>query len=239
MLVSRGQYCVSRKVVVVRVIASLALATIAAACLHQPPLERGIGNLSAESDSSVRYRVAESVHRFYTINGQLGRRSPLLQLRSQCRGNPSGASCAEVATKLKEDSVSHVTLRASAAALANELAQLARRGATDPSIAEIRFFVYAFVRDAPQLRSMRPACDSTAWWCDALDGLANHRLFDTEGAERSFERMFVQMDSATRCSWQSLPEVAGLNCDHRGTDDERMWWLGDPLWLEPGNDRWT
>jgi len=216
----------------------LLLAGVLPACHYQPPLNRGIGSIAAESDSVVRYRIAQSVHRFYTINGQLGRRSSVLQLSMFCRSSTL-AECGDAASKVKEDSASHRTRRASAIAMAAEMGQLAQRGGRDPMIAEIQFFVYAFVRAGPQLRGPRPACDSTPWWCDALDGLARHRTFDTEGAELAFERMLAQMDKATRCSWMSLPEVAGARCDYRGADDEIMWWLGDPLWLEPGNDRWT
>ncbi len=234
---------IASRLLALRATAMIVIAVALSSCLSQPPLERGIGSislssLSTESDSVVRYRVAQSVHRFYTINGQLGRRSPVLQLSRICRYE-SLDDCAVAASKVKEDSAGHRTLVGSAAAMAAELEQLKQRGATDPSIAEIQFFVSAFIRATPQLRTERPRCDSTPWWCDALDGLARHRTFDTEGAERSFARMFSKMDSATSCMWKSLPEVAGFRCDYRDNDDELMWWLGDPLWLEPGNDRWT
>ncbi len=208
-----------------------------ASCRTQPALERGIAPVGAASDSVARFAIAQAIHRFYTINGQLGRRSPILRVAAAC--SRFTAPCLPTAYAAREDSASHRTMQRSAIAMANQLSGLEAKGISDPMIAEVRFFVHAFVRAAPQLARNRPACDSTPWWCDALDGLARHRTADVLGAEQSFARMFLKMDSATACSWRSLPEVPGPRCDFRDDNDPAMWWLGDPLWIEPGNDRWT
>lgn len=103
---------------------ALGLASALSACLHQPPLERGIGSIGMERDSIVRHRIAESVLRFYSINGQVGRRSARMQLLRYCYPFAPFAECALAASKITEDSASHITLRGSAAALAAELEQL-------------------------------------------------------------------------------------------------------------------
>ena len=89
----------------------------------------------------------------------------------------------------------------------------------------------------------------TRWWCRALEGYALHRGGRFEEAETAFREALAAMDPEGAREWRD-PEVL---LDARGRDalervsdavgrdaaERRLWDLVDPLYLVPGNDRWT
>ena len=92
------------------------------------------------------------------------------------------------------------------------------------------------------------ACRAERWWCDALTGLAAHTSNHFVAAERAFGRAIAGMPRAKRCEWNNLsPLLDGeaasrygkLGCDARELANSRVWWLADPLFFTPGNERRT
>jgi hypothetical protein len=92
------------------------------------------------------------------------------------------------------------------------------------------------------------ACRAERWWCAALEGLALHEAQRFPDAEQAFDSALAAMSEEERERWTDV-EVLLEPDDKRAwrTTPEaerarlarRMWWLADPLWSEPGNDRLT
>lgn len=96
--------------------------------------------------------------------------------------------------------------------------------------------------------SVARACRATRWWCDALLGLALHVGGDFLAADSAYSRALDGMPSPTRCHWMNLApllddDIRGtykkLPCSQREAIDMRIWWVADPLYMIPGNERRT
>lgn len=92
------------------------------------------------------------------------------------------------------------------------------------------------------------ACHAAAWWCAALQGLAQHVAGDYEAAERTFESALDAMPGDERCRWTDVSDLLEeplrrryrrLSCGERRGLEARLWWLAQPLWSSRGNDRRT
>jgi hypothetical protein len=92
------------------------------------------------------------------------------------------------------------------------------------------------------------SCRATRWWCDALLGLSLHVSGDFVGADSAYSRALDAMPPPTRCHWMNLApllddDIRGtykkLPCAQREAVDERIWWVADPLYMIPGNERRT
>lgn len=91
-------------------------------------------------------------------------------------------------------------------------------------------------------------CRAERWWCDALTGLAAHASNRFVAAERAYARSLAEMPGAKRCEWNDLTSLLEgdalkkyrqLDCDSREISNRRIWWLADPLYSTPGNERRT
>lgn len=90
-------------------------------------------------------------------------------------------------------------------------------------------------------------CTSAGWWCGALTGFALHTARQYASADSAFAAALAAMPEARRCQWEDLsPMLDGLrgryrklDCAHRANLQRRIWWLADPLYLVPGNERRT
>lgn len=91
-------------------------------------------------------------------------------------------------------------------------------------------------------------CRATRWWCEALDGLVRHVSGDFAGADSTFAAALGDMPDDERCHWSDISSLlAGelakryhhLDCAGRAALAARWWWLAQPLWSLPGNDRRT
>jgi len=91
-------------------------------------------------------------------------------------------------------------------------------------------------------------CRAEPWWCHALQGLALHSADDFVAAEEAFDAALAVMPSARRERW--LDPIDLLDRDSRRTYRRldpaerealvrRFWWLADPFYAVPGNDRLT
>jgi hypothetical protein len=92
------------------------------------------------------------------------------------------------------------------------------------------------------------SCRASAWWCDALAGLASQSSQHFVVAEQAFARALSEMPAAKRCEWTDLSELLDgdalrayehLDCAARESANSRIWWLADPLFSTPGNERRT
>ena len=90
------------------------------------------------------------------------------------------------------------------------------------------------------------SCRAESWWCAALEGLAWHAAGRFDASAQAFETALDSMPEAQRCRWTDLSDLlAGalraryraLTCGARRGFEDRIWWLGKPLWSLPGNDR--
>jgi hypothetical protein len=92
------------------------------------------------------------------------------------------------------------------------------------------------------------ACRAAAWWCEALTGFALHAAGDFEAADGAYRAALRDMPREERCRWTDVGvllegELARryrrLSCDERAGFEEVVWWLAQPLFSVPGNDRRT
>lgn len=89
-------------------------------------------------------------------------------------------------------------------------------------------------------------CAAEPWWCRALAGYVSHVMGDYAFADSAFAAALVAMPVDERCTWTDLSVVLEgrhvddyreIPCETRGSVNERIWWLGDPLYLVAGNER--
>lgn len=90
-------------------------------------------------------------------------------------------------------------------------------------------------------------CRSSPWWCGALAGYALHAAGQYAAADSAFAAALAVMPDAQRCQWADLSPLLDrlrgqyqkLSCEERLPLERRIWWLADPLYLVPGNERRT
>jgi hypothetical protein len=96
--------------------------------------------------------------------------------------------------------------------------------------------------------SVARSCRATRWWCDALLGLTLHVSGNFAAADSAFTASLDAMPTLKRCHWINLlplldDDVRGsykkMTCAQREAADARIWWIADPLFMTPGNERRT
>jgi hypothetical protein len=96
--------------------------------------------------------------------------------------------------------------------------------------------------------SVARSCRATRWWCDALLGLALHVGGNYAGADSAYAVALDGMPSMMRCHWMNLTpllddDIRGtykkMTCGQREAANARIWWVADPLFMMPGNERRT
>ena len=96
--------------------------------------------------------------------------------------------------------------------------------------------------------SVARSCKATRWWCDALAGLALHVNGNFAAADSAFSVALEEMPSLTRCHWLNLSPLLDdglrdayrkMSCAQREAANARIWWVADPLYITPGNERRT
>ncbi|HEX8695338.1 MAG TPA: hypothetical protein VF746_23200 [Longimicrobium sp.] len=110
----------------------------------------------------------------------------------------------------------------------------------------VRYLVQAG-RASDAARAARE-CRAARWWCRALEGYALHAAGEYGRADSAFTAALEAMPEAERREWTDFGPVLpdGDARDLRRMDPaaraaavRRLWWLADPLWTLPGNDRKT
>ena len=109
----------------------------------------------------------------------------------------------------------------------------------------VRYMLEA--RDTNTVKVAR-SCRATKWWCSALLGLALHVRGDFLAADSAYALALDGMPSPLRCHWMNLgplldDDIRGtyrhMTCAQREAADARIWWVSDPLYMTPGNERRT
>jgi hypothetical protein len=109
---------------------------------------------------------------------------------------------------------------------------------------QIRFLLDLELPDSALRVAKR--CRSNAWWCAALTGYVLTEMHQTVRAESAFVAALDALSPLERCRWTNFGflldslgrgEYAKLNCDLRASVNTRLWWLADPLFIVPGNER--
>ena len=84
------------------------------------------------------------------------------------------------------------------------------------------------------------------WWCPAMVGFVQHRSGNTVEALDSFEAALALMPAPQAAEWRDPSELLEYPSARwlRGTPGvapeeahTRFWWMADPLFLTPGNER--
>ena len=133
------------------------------------------------------------------------------------------------------------------AQLLRELAKLADSLPGDDWIAGQRIRYLLETRDTSAITVARN-CRATKWWCDALLGMSLHVSGDFAAADSAFAASLEAMPTPLRCHWNNLSpllddDIRGtyhkMSCAQREAADARIWWVSDPLFMTPGNERRT
>ena len=100
----------------------------------------------------------------------------------------------------------------------------------------------------PNAVGVARSCRATRWWCDALVGLALHTSGNFVGADSAYASALAGMPPERKCHWLNLAPLLDddirkpykkLSCAEREAADARIWWVSDPLFMVPGNERRT
>jgi hypothetical protein len=96
--------------------------------------------------------------------------------------------------------------------------------------------------------SVARSCRATRWWCNALLGLTLHVTGNFAASDSAFSASLEEMPTPMHCYWINLlplldDDVRGsykkMTCAQREAADARIWWIADPLFMTPGNERRT
>lgn len=91
--------------------------------------------------------------------------------------------------------------------------------------------------DTAGAMSSARACRATPWWCAALEGLAHHSSYGFAAAEAAFDRALGEMPDSLRSEWEDVRKLIGTRESPGPHAAARAFWLADPLFLVPGNER--
>ena len=89
-------------------------------------------------------------------------------------------------------------------------------------------------------------CDYALVECGLLQGLILYRVGAVASADSAFAVAASRMPPSERCTWNDIgvlldPDMREkyerMSCADRADFETRFWWLSDPLWIEPGNER--
>jgi hypothetical protein len=132
--------------------------------------------------------------------------------------------------------------------LLTALEEAAARLPGDGWIAGQRVFYYLEAENTESALAAARDCRGDGWWCRALVGWALHAAGEFVESESAFREALAAMPPKERDRWTDLgplldDESARLFKDGpdeaRSRLERRYWWLADPLWSLPGNDRLT
>lgn len=120
--------------------------------------------------------------------------------------------------------------------------------------------VYALVKYLQPIRAMRliQKCRAAKWWCDALHGYAFQKMGLVVDAGSFLRRAMDEAPDSVSCAYTDVTWVLGRwdarrapwappaahtdaatwDCARRRAVSDTIWWLADPLYSVPGNDRW-
>ena len=132
--------------------------------------------------------------------------------------------------------------------LVQALDSAAARIPGDPWVVGQRVRYHLEAADTAGALTAARGCRAERWWCLALEGYALHEARRYAESERAFEGALAAMEPAQAREWLD-PSILMWSEDVRALRQageaerprlvRRLWWLSDPLWGQPGNDRLT
>lgn len=142
----------------------------------------------------------------------------------------------------------HSSVTRGRARLLATLSTLAARTPDDAWIVGQRvFYLVESGNDSAALRVARE-CGAAAWWCSALRGYALHASCDYAAADAAFSSALSAMPEKQRCRWRDVSLLLDgaarsayerMSCAARESFETTLWWLSDPMYSVPGNERRT
>lgn len=108
----------------------------------------------------------------------------------------------------------------------------------------IRFLLDQRLTDSAY--AVSKSCQADRWWCTTLQAFVEFRMGNRTRAESTFMRARAEMEPTERCEWDDVFLLTPVElrkivdrgeCFSRDTQMRRYWWLSDPMWSVPGNDR--
>jgi hypothetical protein len=225
---------------------TVSFSRIACVVLTSACLVASVGAQTARRDSvDARNRALRAQTRFEQV------RRFNLPLRFTGAGNICDARIGRFCQWNDEDSSTPKEpkpIREARDVLLATLDSAAARSPNDDWIAgqRLRYLVEAG-RDTAALKAARE-CSGTAWWCDALRGLALHELGDDAASDSAFRSALRGMPGSERCRWTDISillddaqrkRYGRVGCGRKDEIAARLWWLADPFLAIPGNERET
>lgn len=129
------------------------------------------------------------------------------------------------------------------------LAEASDSAPDDPLVFAQAVYAYARLGHAEEAEAMGGRCAFAAWWCDLLMGMVYDRSQRTLEAQARFNAALPAADPALTSRLTAIAELLDEDDDRsayrelggreRGDFERRFWWLTNPMWSVPGNDRWT
>ena len=110
--------------------------------------------------------------------------------------------------------------------------------------------VYAHTRlsDFQETLAVAGECTFVAWWCELLLGMVHERGGRPAEAAAYFRSALPDSDPALAALLTGTGDLLEgkdrsayqrLTGRERSDFEQRFWWLTNPIWSIPGNDRWT
>ena len=130
----------------------------------------------------------------------------------------------------------------------DRLAVAADSAPDDPLTFAQAVYAYARLGHLEKAAEMAGECNFARWWCDLLTGMVHDRAGRVREAQASFNSALPAADPALTSRLTAVAELldegdrAGygeLRGRERSDFERRFWWLTNPMWSIPGNDRWT
>jgi len=111
----------------------------------------------------------------------------------------------------------------------------------------------------PEAMKVADSCAAAGWWCDALRGYVLHAEGKDTEADAVFRAALRAAPDSVACTWPDATWLLGSwtqrgselstvaahdsaadwSCAKRTAVSDTIWWLADPLYSVPGNDRWV
>ncbi len=135
-----------------------------------------------------------------------------------------------------------------AAGLLTALAEAA--AATPDDALAFAQVVYAHTRlsSIEEALAVAGECTFVAWWCELLLGMVHERGGRSAEAAAYFRSALPAADPALAALLTGIGDLMEgkdrsayrrLTGHERSDFEQRFWWLTNPMWSIPGNDRWT
>lgn len=100
--------------------------------------------------------------------------------------------------------------------------------------------------DTGRALAVTTGCRAPRWWCRALEGYVRYGRGEVARADSLFGLALAAMPAAERCTWTDLTVLLDrdgqaayrrIPCPRRDSINARIWWLADPLFTDPANER--